>query len=279
VGGLIGYGAAASGIGSSFATGHTRGGNDSHVGGLTGHAYNAVGHVQSYASGDVSGGDRARVGGIVGFADRDCAVTNSWSSGPVSGGAASMVGGIAGVTQSSSGLYHSLAIGRITGGDGATLGGLVATADQTSSATQCHWNTETTGVATSAGGAGATGRTTDEMTFPFAGNTYADWDFANTWESGGEEHHNNGYPLHAWQPDRHTLDFQASAGGTIDGPALQVRIPGAHTAPVTAVPSPGFRFSHWSDGRTDNPRHDRMGTSSRTVTALFSPPASQWILH
>jgi hypothetical protein len=134
-------------------------------------------------------------------------------------------------------------------------------------------------MATSAGGAGAMPRTTDEMTFPFSENTYVDWDFTTTWDSGGEEYLNNGYPFPRWQTMRHTVTYEAAQGGTITGPATQVRIPGAWTAEVTAVPPSGFQFRAWSDGRTDNPRVDRNVTSDMSVTALFASRASQWILY
>ena len=56
--------------------------------------------------------------------------------------------------------------------------------------TNCYWNTETSGQSTSAGGEG---RTTDEMTYPYADNTYVNWNFETIWKAD-IENENNGYP-------------------------------------------------------------------------------------
>ena len=40
---------------------------------------------------------------------------------------------------------------------------------------------------------------------------------------------------------------------------------------VTATPAPGYRFVHWSDGITENPRRDIGITRDISVTAVFSP--------
>lgn len=55
-----------------------------------------------------------------------------------------------------------------------------------------YWNTETSGQSGSQGG---TGRTTAQMTFPYADNTYSSWNFINIWADDVDDTMNNGYPF------------------------------------------------------------------------------------
>jgi len=50
---------------------------------------------------------------------------------------------------------------------------------------------DTTGLSTSVGGEG---RTTTEMTHPYAANTYTGWDFTSVWAADTEYTMNDGYP-------------------------------------------------------------------------------------
>jgi len=61
-----------------------------------------------------------------------------------------------------------------------------------------YWNIETSGQATSPIGEG---RTTAEMTFPYAVNTYIDWDFEEIWAEDISGLINDGYPFLEWQLD------------------------------------------------------------------------------
>lgn len=56
-----------------------------------------------------------------------------------------------------------------------------------------YWDTETSGQSDSAGGEG---RTTAEMTYAHAANTYVDWDFDSVWRGGEFSSENDGYPDH-----------------------------------------------------------------------------------
>jgi len=58
----------------------------------------------------------------------------------------------------------------------------------------CYWDTETSGIDSSAAG---DGRTTAEMTYIFAVNTYSDWNFETVWE--GSYNNNDRYPYFKWQ--------------------------------------------------------------------------------
>ena len=56
----------------------------------------------------------------------------------------------------------------------------------------CYWNTEISGMEDSQGGEG---RTTDEMTWPHAANTYVGWDFDHVWLEDETGDLNGGYPV------------------------------------------------------------------------------------
>jgi len=61
----------------------------------------------------------------------------------------------------------------------------------------CYWNTETSGYDVGNSypeNEGFYGRTTDEMTYPYAENTYVGLDFDEVWASDNDYIQNNGYP-------------------------------------------------------------------------------------
>ena len=66
------------------------------------------------------------------------------------------------------------------------------------------------------------------------------------------------------------LTYTASAGGSIAGDASQTITPGTDAQPVEALPSAGYHFVCWSDGRTDNPRTDCSVRANINVQAIFS---------
>jgi hypothetical protein len=131
---------------------------------------------QTLATGAVSGSATNSVlGGLAGVNTNLGTISQAYATGTVSGGAGSIVGGLAAVNVGT--LDQTYAIGKLTGG--AIIGGLVAantsaplapalindpgigpTLSGTGVATNSYWNSQTTGVATSAGG---TARTTNEL--------------------------------------------------------------------------------------------------------------------
>lgn len=138
--GLLPGGAGGHGISNSYVTGSVTGSNN--VGGLVGLSAGPI--TNSYSKATVHGS--TWVGGLVGTNWGNAArVTNSYSAGAVSG--SSHVGGLVGYN------YNTIA----------------------TPVSNSYWDTQTSGQATSAGGAG---RTTAQMktlaTFP-------GWDFTNTW--------------------------------------------------------------------------------------------------
>lgn len=63
--------------------------------------------------------------------------------------------------------------------------------DNPDSVVASYWNTQTSGTTQSEGGEG---RTTLQMTYPYAANTYVGWDFSNTWVADSTATQNGGYP-------------------------------------------------------------------------------------
>ena len=173
VGGLVGW-SFRGGVTNSYAMGAVTG--NSEVGGLVGDNEGSV--TNSYAMGAVTG--NSEVGGLVG--DNEGSVTNSYAMGAVTGN--STVGGLVG--SNDGGITNSYAMGAITGNSG--IGGLVGSND--GGITNSYWNTQTSGLAISAGGDGVTSATTAQLQSPTAPGTTTtevyygwssdDWDFGTS---------------------------------------------------------------------------------------------------
>jgi hypothetical protein len=152
VGGLVGLNNGT--VSNCHATG-TVTGND-WVGGLVG-AVGAGGVGEGtvsncYATGTVSG--YGGVGGLVGGIEAGNTVSDSYSSGNVSGEEG--IGGLVGINIGA--VSNSYSTGNVTGG--AYVGGLVGENEGEGTVNNSFWDTETSGLSTSAGG---TGKNTTEM--------------------------------------------------------------------------------------------------------------------
>lgn len=162
------------------------------VGGLVG--YNAWGAVvrTSYSRGNVSGA--YSVGGLVGANHLECTVENSYSMASVTGVGefgSEGAGGLVGANDASL-IINSYSTGSVTGEDG--VGGLVGKWQYPfveEDIINSYWNTETTNQPESYGGLG---RTTAEMTYPYATGVYAEWDFDTIWSHDEDHTVNDGYP-------------------------------------------------------------------------------------
>ena len=98
--------------------------------------------------------------------------------------------------------------GQITTGHN-DVGGFAAINDDT--ITNCYWNTQTTGIAISDGGIG---RNIEQMTYPYAENTYVGWNFNEVWAPDAAYDINEGYPVLYYQ---YVQNF-AGGLGTEDDP-------------------------------------------------------------
>ena len=195
VGGLVGYNDGS--IFTSYSTGVITGGH--YVGGLVGENHGRI--AMSCSSGSVTGD--SRVGGLIGMNHYGGSVTHCYSSGMVSGnedigglvgetaygtvtncyntGAVSgrsYVGGLVGYNFGGTVIESCYSTGAVSGN--WCVGGLVGGGQHV---TNCFWDIQTSGQATSAGG---TGKTTDEMhdirTYQDAG-----WDFMGETKDGLHE--------------------------------------------------------------------------------------------
>ena len=123
------------------------------------------------------------VGGLV--AENSGTIKLCYALGAVLGN--SYVGGLVGRTGPGSTINSCYSTGAVTGAQ--FVGGLVGAS--LSSVTECYWDTVTSGQSTSDGGEG---RTTDEMTYRHAKNTYVGWDFVAVWVADTNYKVNKGYP-------------------------------------------------------------------------------------
>jgi hypothetical protein len=136
-----------------------------------------------YSSASVSGFDC--VGGIIG-SDNYGTISNCYATGSVTG--VDNVGGLVGNDWEAT-TINCYSTGHVTG-TGSFIGGLIGSQEACTS-TNCYWNTQTSGQASSAGGLG---RTTNDMTYPYAANTYVGWDFDTVWGADSTGTMNSGYP-------------------------------------------------------------------------------------
>ena len=195
VGGLVGFNYGR--ITNSYATGAVTGTGDN-VGGLVGVNGDSV--TNSYATGAVTG--NGRVGGLVGV--NGDSVTNSYATGAVTGNG--RVGGLVGVNDEGD-ITNSYATGAVTGN--SRVGGLVGVNDE-GDITNSYWDTQTSGLATSAGGDGVTSATTAQLQSPTVPGTttteiYYGWS-SDDWDFGDNSHypalrHARGDDLNACNPD------------------------------------------------------------------------------
>lgn len=182
VGGLAGKNVSQSIIIDSFSTGNVNG--LAYLGGLVGN--NGIAEIsRCYSTGDVNGYDL--LGGLVGVNASSATVSDSYSRGNVFGIA--FVGGLIGSNADNSLIINSYSTGFVEGN--SSTGGLIGTNVDNSAAEESYWNIETSGQETSVAGEG---RTTLEMTYPYAGNTYVGWDFAEIWQADEDYLINDGYP-------------------------------------------------------------------------------------
>ena len=127
----------------------------------------------------------SNVGGLVGICE-DSTISNSYSMGNVSGN--SYVGGLVGRSFFAN-ILNTYSTGYVTGTE--YVGGLNGVSTNTT-IINSYWNIETSGQSTSSGA--AEGRSTTEMTYPYAPNTYVDWDFTDIWIADQYYMANEGYP-------------------------------------------------------------------------------------
>ncbi|MBU4487437.1 MAG: T9SS type A sorting domain-containing protein [Candidatus Delongbacteria bacterium] len=103
-------------------------------------------------------------------------------------------GGFGGITYNYISIVNCYSKGIVTGS--SNVGGFIGYMDspETTNISNCYWDMDASGLLTSDGGEG---RTTDEMTYPYATNTYDNWDFTDIWRED-TKNINGGYPYLIW---------------------------------------------------------------------------------
>ncbi len=175
VGGLVGSNAEGT-VTSSYAMGAVMGGGN--IGGLVG---SNSGTVESCYTTDTVTGRNNYIGGLVG--SNSGVVMTCYTTGSVLG--VQHIGGLVG--SNSNTVMSCYATGVVTGD--YDVGGVAGSNSGT--VTSCYWDMDTSGLLWSAVGEG---RTTAEMVYPYAGNTYVGWDFLTVWDDDTDHNTNNGYP-------------------------------------------------------------------------------------
>jgi hypothetical protein len=135
----------------------------------------------SYATGNVTS-SYYYAGGLVGTQNAGT-INNSYSTGSASG--VTYIGGFIG-TRSGGSVNNSYSVGAVIS-TGSNVGGFIgySPAYVVDFAGNSYWDIQTSGRATSAGGAGIVGKTTTQMKLQA---TFTGWDFADIWAI------NTGYP-------------------------------------------------------------------------------------
>ena len=212
VGGLVGY-LVSSTVNNCSVSGIISG--YTYVGGAIGQQESSEINY-SFSSGSVSGQDRY-VGGLIGIISQNSTTSKCYSTCNVETPGGQHIGGFAGGTWQEATISDCYAKGSVTTNSTYT-GGFIGSTNAVDVITNCYsigevtangtssgfegqgtgtinvsfWNTETSGNSGSAGT--VSGRTTAEMTFPYASNTYSGWDFAAIWIEDTDGTVNQGYP-------------------------------------------------------------------------------------
>lgn len=147
---------------------------------------------RTFATGDVvadSSADKfgAQAGGLVG--EHRGAIVDCYARGRVE--AETGAGGLVG--RSEARIETSYATGEV---DAESAGGGLVGIRFAGQIVDSYWDVDSTLAEDGVGSGsdeGASGRTTDEMTVPFEGETFDTWDFAEVWD--GEAGRNDGYPF------------------------------------------------------------------------------------
>jgi hypothetical protein len=112
--------------------------------------------ASSFSAGTVAA-TTGSAGGLVG--SNGGSITNSYSMAAVSGGAGTTLGGLVGVLGGGT-ITNSYAAGRVSGGNPGSTGGLVGSTNAGSVISSSFWDSQTSGLATSAGSPNSAGLTT-----------------------------------------------------------------------------------------------------------------------
>ena len=226
-------------------------------------------HIKNVKLEDVNVTGDYQVGGLVGD-NKDGEITNSYATGAVigTGGDEVYVGGLVGYNYWGT-ITRSYATGAVTGtgGDVVGVGGLVGINDQ-GTITASFWDTETSGMKSSAGGDDAVGETTEKMKKKTTFEN-KNWDFIDIWDIDGIR--NNGYPFLKNNPPvgpDNLLTITAATGGSITTGSSS-NYPAGTVINITATPASGYSFNKWTS--TGGGTFANANSASTTYTMPANP--------
>ena len=207
VGGLVGMVEGAGAVRACYSLADVGGDEVVNVGGLVG-SVDGSEIVESYSAGGVDVSCGSNVGGLAGSLYNIAKVRNSYSIAEVIGGDAEKVGGLVGNNE---GEVKQCYFAGLLYGAGGSVGGLIgAQTDGFGSTMYSFWDTERSGYETSAGGVGASGKTTEQMmsasTINLVAADTAAWGISNNYPYLK----NKAFP-------RYTATVTAGPGGVLSG--------------------------------------------------------------
>jgi len=145
---------------------------------------------QTFYQGEVTASLGQNLGLLTAYIEREAIVRDSYSIGTVTGD--EFVGGLTGLLNQDTTLINSYTVSVVNGNN--YVYGLIG--DAYGSVTNSYWNTDVSGI--EANLSTEKGRTTEEMTYPYAVNTYEEWNFDSIWTQDLTGY-NNGYPFLSWE--------------------------------------------------------------------------------
>ncbi|MCU4164528.1 T9SS type A sorting domain-containing protein [Carboxylicivirga caseinilyticus] len=157
-----------------------------------------------------------------------------------------------------------------------TTAGFIGSNEGASTATNCYFDTETTGVSNAIATDENSQTPIGYETSMFAdADNFSEWDFDNTWIiKTVPEYDANPRPYLQWQFG-YNLNFATDGNGSISGETNQIIKRADDAATVEAIPNASYQFIEWQaeDGTsfsTENPITIQNMTSNINLTAIFS---------
>ncbi|MDZ4181975.1 MAG: GLUG motif-containing protein [Candidatus Cloacimonadaceae bacterium] len=245
-----------------YSTGNASGYKE--TGGFVGR--NVGGTIQScYSTGNASGYNR--IGGFCGYSLSTAEISDCYSSGGVI--ATELSGGFIGGNDEQSLVSRCYNYGVISFNGTYYTGGFSGLA-YPASVSNCYWNIQTTGVSSSSTGEG---RNTDEMTWPYAPNTYQGFGFPATWAEDQNYYFNGGYPYLSWRYLIPPASLSISASGT----SIQLswnQVIGANSYKIYSALQPDTPDNEWVYlGSTANLFYNTSATGRMFFRVLASSAA------
>ncbi len=259
VGGLIGWNDRGKVLGSSATGTVTSNGTDVFVGGLVGQ--NDRGEVlRSSATGTVTGdGSNVSVGGLIGQNERSGVIKSAATGTVTSGGTSAAVGGLVGSNYQGM-VFDSFATGSISdAADSVQRGGLVGSSTS-ATVLDSYWDSERTGLASSAGSPASAGLNTSQLTGATVTET-TDLRVGETWVV------TDGYPQLRSHVTNYTLALESTELEADETTAATVTLEFADGTTATAATVANYSSSDSGVATVENGTVEAVDDGEATITA------------